>query len=283
MNWICVSIRAIKLIQAVFNVVIFGFIIESMVRYLIPMREKRTYVLVFYALATACASLSLADGIYFAIKPDTYIDFKQMEHSSDPALSIPMYLIQGETFIINTLIIAVTCTMYHLYLTLTFIFDGVEKRSMSEVHKKDRIATLLGISIVCLNFVTGVVYITFDNWSQRSAFADGIVVSTIGMEVFLSCLLLVTYSIVIFKLYSKVRHLKEMKEEKNAIIIQIVIFWIAIITSVLCKVNDFVEKILWTYQQDEESDSSALAASIKQLIFFGTPLLYMLLTHRRTY
>lgn len=50
-----------------------------------------------------------------------------------------------------------------------------------------------------------------------------------SVEATLTLMLLIIYSVIIIKLYKKIRPLREMKEERNAIIVQIVIFWCALI------------------------------------------------------
>ena len=63
-------IRSMKAIQVLVFLVVTIVIAEIIFRYLLPSREKRGYVLVFYSLATACSLLCITEGFYFTLNPD---------------------------------------------------------------------------------------------------------------------------------------------------------------------------------------------------------------------
>ena len=66
-------IMSMKAIQVLVFLVVTLVITEIIFRHLIPSRERRGFVLVFYALATTCSLFCLSEGIYFSVNPDEFI------------------------------------------------------------------------------------------------------------------------------------------------------------------------------------------------------------------
>ena len=101
--------------------------------------------------------------------------------------------------------------------------------------------------------------------------------------------LLVCYALVICNLYSRIKHLKEMQEEKRAILTQIVIFGLALVFKTfecsfyvyayatdddICKGKDRADGIL---------AAMVIISLTKQYVYIWVPTFYMLVTYRRTY
>ena len=119
--------------------------------------------MVFYALITASATISLINGLAYSIYPSMYLNLYKPEVMSVSTIELIMRLIwHAESSIIYALITAVTCMMYHLYLTLTFIFDGADKINASEVQCKDKKMGKLGISMVVMYFLIGLIAILLE-------------------------------------------------------------------------------------------------------------------------
>ena len=104
---------------------ILAFVIESIIRFLVPQREKRPYVLVFYSLASIITVVCLIDSFYFAFHPKQYLysyGIRNLDKKSDEGVQLGhvVNLIQAD--MMYALIEFVTFKMYHLCLTLRFIF-----------------------------------------------------------------------------------------------------------------------------------------------------------------
>ena len=120
-----------------------GLIVESVLRFLVPSRENRPYVLTFYILASLLSIVCLVEGIYFAVHPSKFTkmffhDFDAwVKHSTGGLWSNLVF--HMESSIVYALMVFVTCMMYHLNLTLRFIFvnEGEKVLSSKQVKKRE--------------------------------------------------------------------------------------------------------------------------------------------------
>ena len=146
-----------------------GLIIESVLRFLVPSGENRSYVLTFYILATLLSIVCLVEGIYFAISPKKftamfYNDFDSWDKDGAAGL-VSNLVFHMESSIVYALMVFVTCMMYHLNLTLKFIFanEGKDVLSSRQVKRRETCVFLAAtIAILIYLFPDAVIiYIYF--------------------------------------------------------------------------------------------------------------------------
>lgn len=68
-----VTIRVGKFLVFCLFAVIFGLIVESVVRYIVPQRDSRKYVLIFYSLSMLLTLACLTESVYYVIKPEAFL------------------------------------------------------------------------------------------------------------------------------------------------------------------------------------------------------------------
>lgn len=202
-----------------------GLIIESVLRFLVPSREKRPYVLTFYILASLLSVVCLVEGIYFAVHPSKFTkmffhDFDTRVKQSAGELWCNL-VFHMESSIVYALMVFVTCMMYHLNLTLRFIFisDGEKVLSSKQVKKRETFVFFAATIAILIYLLPDAVIIFINKGDERVCERNARATQYLESLEF-SCImsLLVCYSIVIFNLYSRIEHLKEMQEEKRAIL-----------------------------------------------------------------
>mmetsp|Transcript_39974 Transcript_39974/g.52286 ORF Transcript_39974/g.52286 Transcript_39974/m.52286 type:complete len:105 (-) Transcript_39974:568-882(-) len=97
--------------------------------------------------------------------------------------------------------------------------------------------------------------------------------------------LLFAYSLTVITLYNQMKLLENMQEEQRAIIKQVLAFYAALLSNLLFQ--GYYMFIEWT--KDENTNYAKLAFRlcwievVAMSINKGVPLLYMLLTHVKTY
>ena len=68
-----VTIRVGKFLVFCLFAVIFGLIVESVVRYIVPQRDSRKYVVIFYSLSMLLTLACLTESVYYVIKPGVFL------------------------------------------------------------------------------------------------------------------------------------------------------------------------------------------------------------------
>ena len=139
-----------KLFLALWFTAILALITEIFCRYLWPQREKRRIVQLFYCLAVACSLLCILGIVELALNRHTVMDFDtlRLEHYEDSPYYLS-YRIQNHitSSIITALISLATYMMYHLDLTLVFIFQQEPKTlTRSAIEKKEKRAKVCAIA-----------------------------------------------------------------------------------------------------------------------------------------
>ena len=64
------AVRYTKIGSSCLYIVILAIIVESIIRFLVPQREKRRYVLIFYTIASTITVVCLIESFYFAVHPN---------------------------------------------------------------------------------------------------------------------------------------------------------------------------------------------------------------------
>ena len=181
--------------------------------------------------------------------------------------------------------------MYHLKLTIILILKNSTrpdiKLTVEDMKRKDRMALKLGILITVIFALTSLAHgvINFIKVIDNSAKTVLFVFCFVKLGIFL--IVSIFYIITTCSLYVKVQLIDGMDDEKNAIIKQALAF--AGSLTIMVSMQSYKGSILINMDPNDQEASKdtafqlALADSIMAPITKGIPLIYLLLTHMKTY
>ena len=273
------------------------------VRTLIPLREKRPFVICFYIMAALQALCQIADGVFDFSFTSTYMNTNnfscELSAADSPTKRIAHDMIVNISNAVNLmLLIMIQVITYHLKLTLSFIVLNNDSQDSHKSHqeavisiesarRKEKLLIIAGVVYCGLYIVTGTIIIIVEYAGYQASgmdFDD----YTYVLEVCFLVGLLVSYTYTVIALYQKVKLLENMQEEKNAIIKQVLAFYASLISLLAFKgYYFFLEKE--SYEQGEYFNYEratfricwieVIVCTINKFV----PLIYMVLTHMKTY
>ena len=215
------------------------------VRTLIPLREKRPFVICFYIMAALQALCQIADGVFDFSFTSTYMNTNnfscELSAADSPTKRIAHDMIVNISNAVNLmLLIMIQVITYHLKLTLSFIVLNNDSQDSHKSHqeavisiesarRKEKLLIIAGVVYCGLYIVTGTIIIIVEYAGYQASgmdFDD----YTYVLEVCFLVGLLVSYTYTVIALYQKVKLLENMQEEKNAIIKQVLAFYASLIS-----------------------------------------------------
>ena len=149
---------------------------------------------------------------------------------------------------------------------------------------------MAGFTYICLYIVVGSCLIITDYLRERQLKVSIEDVTYILEYIFLVSLL-IAYTYTVITLYQKVKLLENMHEERKAIIKQVLAFYASLVSLLGFKAYSAIAriKVEQKFKRDEEIDMERLTFRICWIevivmtINKFVPLIYMLLTHMKTY